>query len=230
MTFGAAADAFVRSGNGWSSARFFSDGRASVTAAELDRRAALGAAVLPLQQAVFRALELTAPGSVRAVILGQDPYPTPGDADGLAFSYSGQGRLPRSLLNIHRELESDLGFPAPDHGRLDAWAQSGALLLNTVLTVEAGLSGAHRGLGWEALTDEIICMVSRQARPAVFILWGNDAQKKRGLIDEGRHGVIASAHPSPLSASRGFFGSKPFSRANSFLKAAGSAPVDWRLR
>ena len=167
--------------------------------------------------------------TVRVVILGQDPYPTPGHANGLAFSYVGPPPLPRSLVNIHRERSDDLGLAAPIDGDLTPWAKQGVLLLNTALTVREGASkaGSHLLLGWGAVTDAIIAAVSRERTHAAFILWGNPAQAKRALIDESRHLVLASAHPSPLSARRGFFGSKPFSKANDWLAAKGQQAIAW---
>jgi uracil-DNA glycosylase len=166
---------------------------------------------------------------VRIVILGQDPYPTPGDANGLAFSYVGLPPLPRSLVNIYRELQDDLGAAGPASGDLTVWARQGVLLLNTALTVREGASkaGSHLALGWGAVTDAVIASVSVRRPHVVFLLWGNPAQAKRGLIDEARHLVLASAHPSPLSARRGFFGSKPFSRANAWLEERGEKGIAW---
>jgi uracil-DNA glycosylase len=164
---------------------------------------------------------------VRVVILGQDPYPTTGDAHGLAFSYIGNGSLPASLRNIFKELAQDLGRPVRRDGDLSDWAAQGVLLLNTALTVEAGQAGAHLKFGWAELADQAVAAVSRHSRGAVFVLWGAPAQKRRPLIDENRHLVIASAHPSPLSAQRGFFGSKPFSRANDWLAKRGLTRIDW---
>ena len=172
---------------------------------------------------------MTALDQVRVVILGQDPYPTRGHANGLAFSYVGPPPLPRSLVNIYKERAADLGEPAPSDGDLTRWAKQGVLLLNTALTVREGASkaGSHLSLGWGAVTDAVIAAVSRQRPHVVFLLWGNPAQTKRPLIDESRHLVIASAHPSPLSARRGFFGSKPFSRANAWLEEQGERPIAW---
>jgi uracil-DNA glycosylase len=172
---------------------------------------------------------LGAPNDIRVVILGQDPYPTPGHAHGLAFSVREGVAVPRSLRNIFKELQSDLGIAQPRSGSLLPWARQGVLLLNACLTVEAGNAGAHRGLGWERLADEVVRHVAERSPGAAFILWGADAQKRRPLIDEGRHLVIAAAHPSPLSARRGFFGSRPFSRANDWLRKRGREPVDWAL-
>ena len=186
-------------------------------------------AVFPPAEQMFAALELTPFDSVRVVVLGQDPYHDDGQAHGLAFSVAPGITPPPSLRNIYRELEEDLGIAPPGHGDLRGWARQGVLLLNTVLTVRAHAAGSHRGLGWEQLSDAIIRAVSRRPQQAVFLLWGNPARAKRALIDADRHVVIESAHPSPLSAYRGFFGSRPFSRTNAALQAAGASPIDWRL-
>jgi uracil-DNA glycosylase len=177
----------------------------------------------------FTALELTSYEQVRAVILGQDPYHGPGQAHGLAFSVRKGVRVPPSLVNIYKELRSDLGIEPPGHGYLAQWARHGVLLLNAVLTVRAGEANSHKGRGWERLTDAIISAVSARETPAVFILWGAPAQKKAALVDEARHTVLRAAHPSPLSARNGFFGSRPFSQTNAALEAAGQPPIDWRI-
>lgn len=196
----------------------------------LQTEAAAGKQILPAVEQRFNALQSTPLDQVKVVILGQDPYPTPGHAHGLAFSVQPQlTPLPRSLLNINRELQADLGLDNSHTGCLQAWAQQGVLLLNTVLTVEAGKAGSHQKRGWELFTDQVIRAVSAQAQPVVFMLWGKPAQTKAALIDPSRHCIISSAHPSPLSAHRGFFGSRPFSRANTFLQAQGRVPVDWLL-
>ncbi|MET1018690.1 MAG: uracil-DNA glycosylase [Microterricola sp.] len=184
---------------------------------------------LPAPDAVLRALRVD-PGAVRVLIVGQDPYPTPGHSMGLAFSVAPHVRpLPRSLANIFTELRDDLGIATPAHGDLSAWAEQGVLLLNRVLTVRPGNAGSHRKRGWEAVTEELIrSIVARDpAQPLVVILWGNDAQSLVPLLDGAT--VISSAHPSPLSARRGFFGSRPFSRANAALVEQGAPPVDWSL-
>jgi uracil-DNA glycosylase len=229
VSFQAAVDAFVsdQGRGGWAALPFFMGGDAARLAAILDRRAAAGEAILPPARDVFAALALTPPEAVRVVILGQDPYPTPGDAHGLAFSVRDGVAVPRSLANIFKELKADIGMEPPRSGSLLSWARQGVLLLNACLTVKAGEAGAHRGLGWEALSEQAVRHVSATSPAAVFILWGADAQKKRGLIDERRHFVIATAHPSPLSARRGFFGSRPFSRANAWLQAKGREGVAW---
>ncbi len=221
-----AVAALRREAGGWSELAFVRDGRAAALARRLDAMAEDGAAILPAAQDVFTAFRLTPLQSVRVVILGQDPYPTPGDAHGLSFSVARGLPLPRSLANIFKEMRSDLGG-APAHGNLAGWARQGVLLLNNVLTVEAGQAGSHRRLGWQPLTDEAIRAVSDRAEPSVFMLWGTDAQAKRDLIDPDRHLLIERAHPSPLSARRGFFGSRPFSRANAFLGERGRGAVDW---
>jgi uracil-DNA glycosylase len=189
-----------------------------------------GAGVIyPPAPDVYSALHLTSYENTRVVILGQDPYHGPGQAHGLCFSVRRGVRVPPSLMNIQKELDADLGVGIPDHGNLEAWAHSGVLLLNATLTVRAGEAASHQGHGWETFTDHIIGVVSAKPDPVVFILWGNSARRKRALIDTSRHAVIESAHPSPLSAHNGFFGSKPFSQANAALVAAGREPVDWDL-
>jgi uracil-DNA glycosylase len=185
--------------------------------------------VYPPHQEVFAALHLTPYSDVKVVILGQDPYHGPGQAHGLCFSVRPGVEKPPSLANILAELESDLGYPVPDHGSLESWAHQGVLLLNTTLTVRARRAASHQGRGWETFTDEVIRVVNARTDLVVFILWGAAARKKKELIDGTRHCIIESAHPSPLSAHRGFFGSRPFSRANEALVAAGREPVDWRL-
>ena len=185
--------------------------------------------VYPPADDVFAALHLTPYANTKVVILGQDPYHGRGQAHGLCFSVREDVRTPPSLVNIHKELCDDLGVPIPDHGNLEAWARQGVLLLNTTLTVRGGAAGSHRGHGWETFTNRVIEVVNEKPERVVFILWGNDARRKKQLIDQTRHVVIESAHPSPMAAHNGFFGSRPFSRANSALEAAGRAPVDWDL-
>ncbi|MFJ5368616.1 uracil-DNA glycosylase [Bosea sp. CER48] len=224
--------AFLASGNsrGWRDLPVFAAGAEAARAcAAVDAERAAGHVVAPAPERVFAALALTPLDRVRVVILGQDPYPTPGHANGLAFSYVGPPPLPRSLTNIYKERAEDLGQDALPDGDLTRWAQQGVLLLNTALTVREGASkaGSHLALGWAKVTDAVIATVSRERPRAVFLLWGAPAQAKRPLIDEDRHLVIASAHPSPLSARRGFFGSRPFSRANTWLEAQGEMPLDW---
>lgn len=197
------------------------------TLARAEAAAAAGT-VYPPRRDWFAALERTPPEAVRAVILGQDPYHEPGQANGLAFSVAEGVRLPPSLRNLFRELSDDVGA-APRSGDLGFWADQGVLLLNTVLTVEAGRANSHRDLGWQTLTDEIIAALRPLPQPIAFILWGAQAQKKRGLIlpAAGPRLTLESAHPSPLSAHRGFFGSAPFSKVNAFLAANGARTIDW---
>jgi uracil-DNA glycosylase len=188
-----------------------------------------GHEILPPEPDVFNAFKYTPLDGVRVVILGQDPYPTPGHAHGLCFSVRPGVALPGSLRNIYKELHTDLGIPPARHGYLAAWAKRGVFLLNTVLTVRAGKPASHAKKGWEAFTDAALQAVNELPRPVVFVLWGAHAQKKAGLIDTKRHVILTSAHPSPLSASNGFFGSKPFSKANAALAKAGEPTIDWRL-
>ncbi len=185
--------------------------------------------VYPPADEVFAALHLTSHTDTKVMILGQDPYHGPRQAHGLCFSVRRGVRVPPSLHNVHRELADDLGAPAPTHGSLDKWARQGVLLLNATLTVRAGRAGSHQGHGWETFTDQVIRTVNDKQQPVVFILWGSAARRKKSLIDTSRHTIIESAHPSPLSAHNGFFGTKPFSRANAALLAAGLAPIDWNL-
>lgn len=194
---------------------------------------AAGKRIHPPRGTRLKALELTPLDAVRVVILGQDPYHGPGQAMGLAFSVAQDVPLPPSLRNIYKELSADLTVPAPTTGDLSGWARQGVLLLNTVLTVEEGRAGSHAGRGWELVTDACVAAVAAQPQPCVFILWGAHAQKKAHAIpalQTGRHCLIESVHPSPLSARRGFFGSRPFSRANAFLEAHGRSPIDWASR
>ena len=188
-----------------------------------------GHEVYPPEDEVFTALELTPFQRVKVLILGQDPYHGPGQAHGLAFSVRPGVTPPPSLRNVFRELRDDLGCPVPDNGCLVPWAKQGVLLLNAVLTVCAGRPNSHRGKGWERFTDAAIGAVARRSAPAVFVLWGGYAARKVGLIDPQRHAIIQSAHPSPLSAQRGFLGSRPFSRINAALEQSGQAPIDWCL-
>ena len=186
-----------------------------------------GKRIYPPGNQIFRAFELTPFDSVKVVILGQDPYHGPSQAHGLSFSVAAGVQPPPSLRNIYRELEEDLGIKHPGHGNLENWARRGVLLLNTCLTVEEGQAGSHQGKGWERFTDEVICSLNDERQNLVFILWGRKAQDKGTAIDRSRHHVITSVHPSPLSASNGFFGSKPFSQANTYLKETGQLPIDW---
>ncbi len=192
-----------------------------------------GKQIFPRGAEYFRALDLTPLESVRAVILGQDPYHGPGQAHGLCFSVPAGVKVPPSLVNIYKELRSDLDIVPPQHGFLEHWARQGVLLLNSVLTVEMGRAAAHRDRGWERFTDTVIGLVAARPEPTVFVLWGSYAQKKASFVADvaqgGRHLVLRAPHPSPLSAYSGFFGSRPFSRANAFLSANGREPIDWRL-
>jgi uracil-DNA glycosylase len=187
------------------------------------------ATVYPPPEDVFAALHLTPFAEVKVLILGQDPYHGPRQAHGLCFSVRPGVAPPPSLTNIFKELQSDLGIAPPDHGSLEHWATQGVLLLNAVLTVRAHQANSHQGKGWEHFTDEIIRRVDAKPETVVFLLWGAYARRKKALITNRHHVVIESAHPSPLSAHNGFFGSRPFSRANDALTAAGRAPVDWRI-
>jgi uracil-DNA glycosylase len=187
------------------------------------------APVYPPADDVFACLHLTPYADTRVLILGQDPYHGRGQAHGLCFSVQRGVPVPPSLVNIYEELRTDLGIEPPDHGNLEAWARQGVLLLNTTLTVRGGQAASHQGKGWETFTDEVIRAVDAKDHPVVFILWGSHARKKKALIDARRHTIIESAHPSPLSARNGFFGSRPFSRTNAALEAAGLEPIDWRL-
>lgn len=185
------------------------------------------AAVYPSEEDLFSAFRLTPYTRVRVLLLGQDPYHGPGQAHGLAFSVKPGVPLPPSLVNIFKELQSDLGGAMPTSGSLVPWAEQGVLLLNAVLTVRQGEPNSHEGQGWEEFTDAVIRAVNAKPEPVVFLLWGNYARKKRKLIDTQRHEVIESPHPSPLSASGGFFGSRPFSRINEALMRRGQPPIDW---
>jgi uracil-DNA glycosylase len=185
--------------------------------------------VFPPAHQVFRALELTPFERVAVVILGQDPYHGAGQAHGLAFSVQPGVKPPPSLKNMYKELEADIGLPRPNTGFLEPWAKQGVLLLNTALTVRANEANSHAKQGWEHLTDAIIRAVANRAEPAIFVLWGANAQKKTKLIDGSRHTIIQSAHPSPLSAHNGFFGSKPFSRINAALTDHSKPSINWAL-
>lgn len=183
--------------------------------------------VYPPQDQVFAALHLTSYADVKVLILGQDPYHGERQAHGLCFSVPEGVSIPPSLINIHQELSFDLGCPTPDHGSLKSWARQGVLLLNTTLTVRSGVAASHQKRGWETFTDEVIRVVNEKLDRVVFILWGSSARSKKQLVNRERHTIIESAHPSPLSAYRGFFGSKPFSKANEALSAAGRDPISW---
>jgi uracil-DNA glycosylase len=185
--------------------------------------------VLPPPNDVFNAFRFTPLSLVRVVILGQDPYPTPGHAHGLCFSVRPGVALPASLRNIYRELQDDLGIPPANHGYLEAWSRQGVLLLNTVLTVRAGAPNSHKGKGWETFTDAALTAVNNLPRRIVFLLWGSHAKQKTKLINAKKHTIITGVHPSPMSADNGFFGSKPFSKVNAALEDAGLPPIDWKL-
>ncbi|MBV1837107.1 uracil-DNA glycosylase [Acetobacter estunensis] len=188
-----------------------------------------GKMIFPRGPDWFRALNLTPLGSVRVVILGQDPYHGMGQAHGLSFSVPRGVRVPPSLVNIYKELYSDLGIPPARHGNLTHWAKQGVLLLNSVMTVEQGRAASHQGHGWERFTDAVIACVNEQRTPVVFMLWGSYAQKKAAFVDSSRHLVLKAPHPSPLSAHNGFFGGHYFSKANAFLEEHGLKPIDWQL-
>ena len=194
---------------------------------------ATGKQIFPKGSEYFRALDLTPLGDVHVVILGQDPYHGPGQAHGLCFSVQPGVRPPPSLVNIYKELESDLNIPRPGHGYLESWAQQGVLLLNSVLTVRNGEAASHRGKGWEQFTDAIVSLIADKPEPVVFLLWGSYAQKKAAFVQSvdqgGQHLVLRAPHPSPLSAHNGFFGCRHFSQTNAFLESRGMAPIDWGL-
>lgn len=183
--------------------------------------------IYPKKSEYFRALDLIPLGDVKVVILGQDPYHGPGQAHGLCFSVQDGVRFPPSLQNIFKELHSDLNVPIPKSGNLERWGQQGVLLLNSVLTVEEGKAASHQGKGWETFTDRVIEVVNENCPHVVFILWGAYAQKKAAFVDRKKHLVIESVHPSPLSSHRGFFGSKPFSKANKWLNSKGLTEINW---
>lgn len=185
--------------------------------------------VFPDMYDIFNALHLTSYRETKVVILGQDPYHGAGQAHGLSFSVKPGVKHPPSLQNIFKELADDQGCPIPNHGYLVRWAEQGVLLLNTVLTVREGEPNSHKGMGWERFTDRVISLLNEREQPIVFILWGRHAQEKRSLITSSRHLIIESPHPSPFSANRGFFGSRPFSRANRFLEENGWGAIDWRI-
>ena len=193
---------------------------------------AAGKAIYPPRGTRLAALELTPLDAVKVVILGQDPYHGAGQAHGLAFSVQPGVKVPPSLVNIYKELETDLGLPRPNHGNLTNWARQGVLLLNAALTVEDGQPASHQGKGWEAITDAVVSAVAAKAEPCVFLLWGSHAQKKAAAVaglNHSHHLVLTAPHPSPLSAHRGFLGCRHFSKANAFLEANGRGAVDWRV-
>jgi uracil-DNA glycosylase len=185
--------------------------------------------IYPDKNDIFNALNYTAFSEVKVVILGQDPYQTPGFAHGLAFSVNPYVKIPKSLQNIFKELKSDLGCFIPNNGYLKKWATQGVMLINTVLTVEEGKSNSHAKKGWETFTDKVISHINQKNTTVVFILWGNNAKSKESLITNPKHLILEAAHPSPLSASKGFLGSKPFSKANDFLKENSISPIDWQI-
>lgn len=185
--------------------------------------------IYPKGSEIFRAFDLTPFDDVKVVILGQDPYHGPNQAHGLCFSVKPGVRIPPSLQNIYKELQNDLNIKPVRHGFLESWAKQGVLLLNSVLTVENGLAASHQGKGWEKFTDQVIAKLNERQKPVIFVLWGSYAQRKGEFIDQKHHYVLQSAHPSPLSASRGFFGNKHFSTINKILVANHMKPIDWQL-
>ena len=195
----------------------------------LDSERQAGKVIYPNQDKIFEAFLLTPLGKVKVVILGQDPYHGAGQAHGLCFSVQEEIKIPPSLVNIFKELHSDLNLPIPQHGLLESWAKQGVLLLNTVLTVEDGKAGSHHQKGWEEFTDKVIEVLNREKENLVFILWGSPAQKKAGGVDEKKHLILKSVHPSPLSVYRGFSGSKPFSKTNEYLKKNHLSAIDWSI-
>lgn len=185
--------------------------------------------VYPEIHRVFEGLDLTSYEETKVVILGQDPYHGPNQAHGLSFSVLPGNKVPPSLVNIYKELESDLGYPPVTHGYLESWAKQGVLMLNTVLTVRQGEPNSHKGQGWEIITDRIIETLNEKETPVIFVLWGKPAQQKIKMIDQSKHKIIAAPHPSPLAAYRGFFGSKPFSTINAYLKESHQEIINWKL-
>lgn len=185
--------------------------------------------IFPPADDIFNAFALTPLKDVKVVILGQDPYHGDGQAHGLCFSVKPEVDIPPSLVNIYQELRDDLGCYVPNNGYLTKWAEQGVLLLNTVLTVRAHQANSHRGIGWEEFTDAAIRILNEQDRPIVFILWGRPAQTKKAMLNNPKHLILEAPHPSPLSAYRGFFGSKPFSRTNAYLEQHGLTPIDWQI-
>ncbi len=185
--------------------------------------------IFPPANDIFNAFHLTPLSEVKVVIIGQDPYHNVGQAHGLCFSVKPDVDIPPSLVNIYKELNSDLGCQIPNNGYLIKWAKQGVLMLNTVLTVRAHMANSHRGKGWEEFTDAAICALNKQDRPIVFILWGRPAQMKEKMLNNPNHLILKAPHPSPLSAYNGFFGSKPFSQTNKFLEQHGVSPIDWQI-
>ena len=196
---------------------------------KLIKEKSLGARIFPENLYIFRALELVHFEDVKVIILGQDPYHGPRQAHGLCFSVKPGVQVPPSLKNIYKELQADVDFEVPSHGCLQDWAQQGVLLLNAVLTVQAGQAASHQGKGWERFTDAIVGLLNKEREGLIFMLWGSHARKKGAIVDRDRHLVLQSPHPSPLSASRGFFGNHHFSRANSYLESKGKRAIDWQL-
>lgn len=185
--------------------------------------------IFPPADDIFNAFDFTPLSEVKVVILGQDPYHGDGQAHGLCFSVKPDVDVPPSLVNIYKELQSDLGCYVPNHGYLEKWAKQGVLLLNTVLTVRAHQANSHRGIGWEEFTDAAIRILNEQDQPIVFLLWGKPAQSKKSMLHNAKHLILTAPHPSPLSAHRGFFGCKHFSQTNEFLKEQGLSPIDWQI-
>lgn len=185
--------------------------------------------VFPEPEDVFNAFQFTPLSKVKVVILGQDPYHNHGQAHGLCFSVKPEVDIPPSLVNIYQELKEDLGCEIPNHGYLKKWSDQGVMLLNTVLTVRAHAANSHQGIGWEQFTDAAIKVLNEQDRPMVFLLWGRPAQSKKAMLHNPKHLILEAPHPSPLSAYRGFFGCKHFSKANAFLESNGMEPVDWQI-
>lgn len=185
--------------------------------------------IFPPSDQIFHAFEVTPLANVKVLILGQDPYHGEGQAHGLCFSVQPNVEIPPSLVNIYTELQDDLGCYIPNNGYLEKWAKQGVMLLNTVLTVRAHQANSHRGIGWEQFTDAAIRILNEQDRPMVFILWGRPAQQKKAMLTNPKHLILEAPHPSPLSAYRGFFGSRPFSKTNQYLMAHGVAPIDWQI-
>jgi uracil-DNA glycosylase len=225
------ADAEVRLEDSWKAVlgAQFSRPYMGELKAFLQREKADGKHIFPKGSEYFRALDLTPLDEVKVVILGQDPYHGAGQAHGLCFSVQPGVRIPPSLVNIYKEMQSDLGIPPARHGFLEHWARQGVLLLNSVLTVEEARAASHQGQGWEQFTDAVIRAVNDECEHVVFMLWGSYAQKKAAFVDRSRHLVLKAPHPSPLSAHNGFFGSRHFSQANDYLTAQGRNSIDWQL-
>lgn len=190
---------------------------------------AAGKTIFPAGENIFSALNTTPLEQVKVVILGQDPYHGPNQAHGLSFSVPHGVKIPPSLINIYKEIQSDLGLPFPSHGNLTSWAEQGVLLLNSVLTVQSGLAASHQKRGWERFTDEIVNLLNQKRQGLVFLLWGSYAQRKGEVIDPNRHLILTAPHPSPLSAHRGFMGCKHFSQTNQYLQQLGKTPIDWSI-